>query len=368
MISIAREILFHDKLRFTITVASLGFAIVMTVYDLAMFYGVTSDSVALVDHAGADLWGAEEEGRLNAPSDVPHSVVQRARSQEGVQGACALDFSVGNLKVDGTSQVQIIGIDPACSMFQPWNVIVGDAGELRHKNTIIVDSLALRNGRQPSLGEEVELNGVDLRLVAITRDNKSFSYPFVYVSLGTFEKLTGRPGLINFVAVQLKPGADPQMVGASLSRSTTDLTIIPTQAFRSNTINGLIAQGVGMIFVVVFIGVLVGMLTITLTMYTATMELLRDFAILKALGATRLKIWGIVMEQTVTQTVASFAIGLGASLGVNWLVQAASGINGRFPVSAIAACFVMMVLLSILGSLLSIRKASRVDPVMVFRA
>jgi len=368
MISIAREILFHDKLRFTITVASLGFAIVMIVYDIAMFYGVTSDSVALIDRSGADLWGAEEEARLNAPSEIPHRVAQRARSLEGVQQACALDFSVGNLKIDSTSQVQIVGIDPACPMFQPWSLISGNTEDLRRKDTIIIDDLALRNGSQASLGEEVELNGQDLRLVAITQDNKSFSYPFVYVNLDTFEKLTGNPGMINFVAVQLEPGANLQQIQAALSQSTTDLTITPTQAFRSATINGMIAQGVGMIFVIVFIGILVGMLTITLTMYTATMEQLRDFAILKALGATRLKIWGIVLEQTVTQTVAGFAIGLGASLGVDWLVESASGIRGQFPIPAITACFMMMIVLSILGSLISIRKASQVDPVIVFRA
>ena len=98
------------------------------------------------------------------------------------------------------------------------------------------------------------------------------------------------------------------------------------------------------------------------------MELLRDFAVLKALGATRRKICGIVMEQTITQTTISFAIGLVASLGANAFVESVSGIRGRFPIPAIIVCFCMMILLSILGALISIRKASRVDPVIVFRA
>jgi hypothetical protein len=37
MVSIAREIMLQDKVRFAITVISLGFAIVMIVYDLGMF-------------------------------------------------------------------------------------------------------------------------------------------------------------------------------------------------------------------------------------------------------------------------------------------------------------------------------------------
>jgi putative ABC transport system permease protein len=130
----------------------------------------------------------------------------------------------------------------------------------------------------------------------------------------------------------------------------------------------LIAQGVGMIFVVVFVGVAVGMLIITLTMYTATMERLRDFAILKALGATRWKIWAVVLEQAVVETTVGFGVGLVASLAIDRFVETASGIRGSFPVLVIVGCFVLMVVLAVIGSLLSIRKATSVDPVMVFRA
>ena len=123
-----------------------------------------------------------------------------------------------------------------------------------------------------------------------------------------------------------------------------------------------------MIFVIVLVGVSVGMLTITLTMYTATMERLREFAILKALGATRWKIWGVVLEQAITETSVSFGLGLAASLGADHFVETMSGIRGRYPILVIVGCFVMMVVLAILGSLISIRKATSVDPVMVFRA
>jgi hypothetical protein len=58
MISIAREILVHDKTRLAFTVASLAFAMVMIVYDLGMFFGVTGESVNLIDR-----------GRPLAPGD-----------------------------------------------------------------------------------------------------------------------------------------------------------------------------------------------------------------------------------------------------------------------------------------------------------
>ena len=164
------------------------------------------------------------------------------------------------------------------------------------------------------------------------------------------------------------PLTDQDQIIRRLAKANSDLAVSRAQEFRLSTIMALIAQGVGMIFVIVFVGVLVGMLIITLTMYTATMERLRDFAILKALGATRWKIWGIVLEQAITGTAVSFGLGLAATLGVDRFVETMSGIRGRYPIPVIVGCFVVMVVLAILGSLISIRKATSVDPVMVFRA
>jgi putative ABC transport system permease protein len=369
VVSIAREILLHDKLRFVITVVSLGVAIVMTVYDAGMFFGVTGDSVNLIERAQAELWVSEEgESHLNAPSLVPDSTLGKARRLDGVKQACALDYSIGNLKIGDTRQVEVMGIDPACPLFQPWEVVEGDVEGLRRKDTIIVDDLALRGINHAPLGDVVELNGHEMRIVAITHDNKSFSYPYVYVSLQAFKSIGGTPGHYNFVAIQLKPGTDQDQIGRRLAKANSDIAVSRAQEFRLSTIMALVAQGVGMIFVIVFVGVLVGMLIITLTMYTATMERLRDFAILRALGATRWKIWGVVLEQALTKTVVSFGLGLVATLGVDRFVETMSGIRGRYPIPVVVGCFVMMVVLAIFGSLLSIRKATSVDPVMVFRA
>ncbi len=44
MVSIAREILLHDKLRFLITAVSLAFAIVLIVWGGGMFFGVIGET------------------------------------------------------------------------------------------------------------------------------------------------------------------------------------------------------------------------------------------------------------------------------------------------------------------------------------
>jgi putative ABC transport system permease protein len=371
MISIAREILLHDKVRFAITVASLGFAMVMIVYDLGMFFGVTRESVNLIDRAGADLWLLETGyDDLLSPSRLPGTVLSQARDTAGVEHACALSTLMGNLEIGETHPVQIVGIDPGCPLIQPWDVIEGQAAALQDPDTVVVDDLIL--GRDPArVGDGVELNDRQLRLVAVTRHNKGFTTPYAYVSLETFGALGGPSPLADqcgFVALRLAPDAQPQAVARQLTAALPGAHAVETQPLRAASIGALVAQGVGMIFAVVFIGVLVGMMIITTTIYTATVEHLRSFAILKALGATRWQIWRVVLEQAVIQTAVSFGLGLAASLALNYAIETMSGIRAIFPIPALAASLAALVLLAVLGSLLSIRRALAVDPTLVFRA
>jgi putative ABC transport system permease protein len=368
MISIAREILLHDKVRLAITVASLGFAMVMIVYDLGMFFGVTGESVNLIDRAGADLWLLETGyDDLLSPSWLPGTVLSQARDTAGVKDACALSTLVGNLDIGETHPVQIVGIDPACPLIQPWDVVEGQAAALQDPDTVVVDDLVLR-GDPARVGDGVKLNDRELRLVAVTRHNKGFTTPYAYVNLETLAALGGPADQHGFVALRLAPDAQPEAVARQLEAALPSANAVETQPLRAASISALVAQGVGMIFAVVFIGVLVGMMIITTTIYTATVEHLRNFAILKALGATRWQIWRVVLEQAAIQTVVSFGLGLAASLALNYAIETMSGIRALFPPPALAISLAAMVLLAVLGSLLSIRRALAVDPMLVFRA
>jgi putative ABC transport system permease protein len=368
MISLAREILLHDKVRLAITVASLGFAMVMIVYDLGMFFGVTGESVNLIDRAGADLWLLETGyDDLLSPSWLPGTVLPQARDTAGVEQACPLSTLMGNLDMGETHPVQIVGIDPGCPLIQPWDVTEGQAAALQDPHTVMVDDLVLQR-TAARVGDSVELNGRELRLVAVTRRNKGFTTPYAYVNLETLAALGGPVEQFGFVALRLAPGAQPQAVARQLNAMLPSAHAVETRPLRAASISALVAQGVGMIFAVVFIGVLVGMMIITTTIYTATVEHVRNFAVLKALGATRWQIWRVVLEQAVIQTVVGFGLGLAASLALNYAIETMSGIRALFPVPALAASLVAMLLLAILGSLLSIRRALAVDPMLVFRA
>ena len=368
MISIAREILLHDKVRLGITIVSLAFAIVMIVYNLGMFFGTLSESVSLIDHARADLWVSEEGHRdIYSPSLLSLSTLRWARRAPGVVQACGLNLLGGNLLIQNNHPVMVVAVDPDCALLQPWGVRLGDASDLRRKDAIIVDDYTLRS--DPTyLGDTVELNGLEMQVVAVTHNNKSFTTPYVYVSRQTFASLNGGEEHFNYVMVQLAPMTNPEDTIHRLASDNDDLAAFLSGEFRSASMLALVSQGLGVIFVVVAVGVVVGLLIITMTTYTATMERLRDFAVLKAIGATRRKILGIVVEQAAAETLLGFGAGLAASLGLNYIVETFAGLRGSFPAVAILGALAILLALAMLGSLISVRKAVSVDPTVVFRA
>jgi putative ABC transport system permease protein len=53
---LAQRNLFHDKVRFTVTLTGIVFSVVLIVVQLGLFIGFTTATSNLIDHSGADFW------------------------------------------------------------------------------------------------------------------------------------------------------------------------------------------------------------------------------------------------------------------------------------------------------------------------
>ncbi len=55
---LARRNLFHDKVRASVTLTGVVFAVVLMVVQLGLFVGFTITTSGIIDHSGADIWVA----------------------------------------------------------------------------------------------------------------------------------------------------------------------------------------------------------------------------------------------------------------------------------------------------------------------
>jgi len=102
------------------------------------------------------------------------------------------------------------------------------------------------------------------------------------------------------------------------------------------------------------------------TIYAATVDHIREFGTLKAMGATNGYIYRVIVEQAVISAVGGYAIGMA-------MAQAASALSQRgttailLPWPLTAALFGITVGMCVLASIVSINKVTRLDPAIVFK-
>ena len=124
--------------------------------------------------------------------------------------------------------------------------------------------------------------------------------------------------------MKLAPGADAKAVGAAIRKRIpyNDVWTREEWAARSRSYwtdnTGL---GLNMVMTV-FLGCLVGVVVVAQTLYTSTMEHIKEFATVKAIGGGNAEIYGIIAKQAAIAAVAGFALGAAMAYGLRPLMAA----------------------------------------------
>ena len=85
MVSLARRNLFHDRLRFAITVSGVAFAVTLVLVQVGLFMGLLGKATVTIENANADIW-VTSKGTPNVDfaHTFPETLVLRVRGVEGV--------------------------------------------------------------------------------------------------------------------------------------------------------------------------------------------------------------------------------------------------------------------------------------------
>ena len=120
--------------------------------------------------------------------------------------------------------------------------------------------------------------------------------------------------------------------------------------------------------ITIAIALIVGLAVAGQTFYIFTIENLKQFGALKAIGVTNARLIGMVMLQAITAGAIGFALGSGMAATFFAIMSkniATRGIVMPWEIVAIVA--VLMAVVTIVVSLLSVRKVLVLEPASVFR-
>ena len=114
------------------------------------------------------------------------------------------------------------------------------------------------------------------------------------------------------------------------------------------------------------LGLVVGFVVVAQTIYATTVDHLKEFGTLKAMGAPNSYVYKVIL----TQAAISAVIGYGFGMIVSGFVVRASQAGGAailMPWPMAVGMFFLTLLMCTSAALVSINKVTRLDPAMVFK-
>jgi len=366
----------HDGLRLATAVVGVVVSVVLVTCLGGLYLASSRHASGLVDQAGADLW-------LVAPStscvDRGESISLRRRYQAmatpGVLWAEPLlvKFSEWRLP-DGRREVaQIVGIEPDSQLNIPWGESPGTRSAMRMPHAVVIDERERARfgeaGEELSTGERAEIFGRRATVAAFTKGIGSFTaVPYVFTDHSRAQHYTGiSEQSTTYVLVKVDPRADLQRVQARLQQDIPDVDVLTTDKFASMTRRyWLFRTGIGTSLVfAAALGLAVGSVMVSQTIYASTMNRLSEYATLKALGLGNVGLCRIVLEQALLLGVFSYVIGMTICTVIAQRTAGGS-LSILVPAWMYAAMLGVTLIVCALASLTSVGKVLRLSPAAVF--
>jgi putative ABC transport system permease protein len=176
---------------------------------------------------------------------------------------------------------------------------------------------------------------------------------------------------VTYVLARTADGQDPETIAERIGR-TTGLQACSRNGFVDQTQEWVLAySGVAENFgVTILMGIVIGVAIVGQTFYMFSVENLKQFATLKAIGLGNATILRMILTQAAFVAAVGFGIGIGVAGGffAAFSPQLTGGLRGMFlhPV-VLGGTAGFILLITLLACLISVRKVLVVDPAVVFR-
>jgi putative ABC transport system permease protein len=380
---VAIKMLIGDRAKYLGIIMGLTFASLLITQQAGIFVGLMARTYgSITDLSGPDAWVMESNVQfIDDVKPMADTELFRVRGVEGVQWAMPLYRGLLKARLDnGNYQTCIVtGLDDTTLIGGPPEMVTGRLADLRRADAIIVDEVGAKgmlartgpNGTKipVKVGDALELNDHRAIVVGICRVSRTFnSQPVVYTTYSRATTFAPRERkLLSFILVKAQPGQDVAALCERVTR-VTGLAAYTKDGFIEKTYRYFFENtGIPINFgISVALGFIVGTAIAGQTFYNFTLENLRHFGALKAMGAEN----GLLLRMIVLQALLVGVIGYGLGVGLACLfgfVTRKSELAFLLPVWLLFVAGGAVLLICALSSLVSIWKVFRLEPAVVFK-
>lgn len=356
-----REI-WRAKVKFGLLAAAVGLLFFLLLFVNTLSSTLLDQFVGAIENSSADVLVFDAEAQATIPaSRLTPEDVDRVAGVSGVSEAIPISVLA--------TDTSVAGADVDISL---WGLTIGgpgtpsalDEGRLPGPDEALVDTSARDAGLE--VGATLQVGGVEIAVVGVA-DNATYAVsPTVYVTsetwqgvfAGAFPEAPSSP--VNLIGVAVDQDIDPATTASEISSLEGLEGLLPAEAASATPGVSSIEQSFGIITGITFVIVII---VVGFFFQILTVQKLRIFALLEALGSRFRSLAGYVLGQI------GFLVLLGVVVGVGMLAAAALATRDVFAISIdpllVGILGSGILVASLISGLTSVRRIAKQDAASV---
>jgi putative ABC transport system permease protein len=394
MIRVALKMLLGDRAKYVGLLFGITFTSFLVTFAASYFCGFMTRGFALIaENPTADVWVMDPAvDSVEQTANMPESVLDRVRSVEGVLSALPLALGTADVRfANGSFQpFQIIGLDDATLSGVP--VLMGGASAivLRSPDAAIVDAGGtegkletplLEADQWPSephldvamrplnVGDELLVNDNRVRIEGTSEALPRYPpRPLLYTTFSNANRiLLPERHRLTFVLASAAPGVAPNELAARI-QARTGLKARTSDDFKADTVRWFLinSEDVGDIAAMLSLAISVGFGVTGIMLYMFTQETLKQYAVIKTMGASSKLLLAMISAQAGTCALLGTGFGLGLCAIIGQIAMEVTGYPFRMMWFTPLIGGVMVVLVSVVAAAISARPVLKLEPAVVF--
>jgi putative ABC transport system permease protein len=374
MSSYTLAILWHERQRFLPGVLAVGFSAILVAVQCGLLLGMFTFASLPVDHApAAQIWmGGPSVKSVDLGRPLPENYLPRLASQpEVVQAEVYLQSFAYWIRPDGGFELaMIVGSrleDDALGAVQELTPQL--RAYLSEPGTVVVDESDLDRLGIAGLGDTAQIADRKVRVVGIVRGYRGMAGAYVFCSVETARSfLRLRPDQAIYLLARCRLREEAPAVVERLREAYPNLSVFAREelSLRSR-IHWLTKTKAGIALgYAAALGLLVGAVVTSQTLYAATAASLREYAVLWAMGIPLWRMASLILSQSfwvgITGVALAVPIDFALARAADWV-----GVTVMLPAWLLASATAVTLIMALGSGLAALRLLWQMEPVMLLR-
>ena len=375
MASYSLATLWFERQRYLPGVLAVAFSALLIALQCGLLLGLFSITAIPIDHTHADVWmGAPKVLSVDLGRPIPESALARMGVQPEIESCepYLQGFAFWSKPEGGSELCMVIGSQLSADSLGKLDKLTPEqCGLLAEEGAVIIDESDAQRLGVKGVGSVAEISGHPVYVVGMTRGLPSLAGPYVLCSIPTAKKrLPVQKGqTTTYVLGRCRDEQDAPKVVERLNQYKDVSAFTASDFSRRTQLHWLLKTKAGIALgYAAALGLLVGAVVTSQTLYAATVASLREFAVLRALGIPRWRIAWMVVSQSFWIGIIGIAVALPAVYGLAWAADRLMGVHiVSLPWWLQTSAAVVTLVMALLSGLFALRSLRQIEPATLLR-